>query len=95
MLFFIKCMLKGILLTSFFLVQVSSTRAAEVVSPEMGTGFSEIKSGTAEKFMVVAANPLAAEAGAKILRMGGTAVDAAIAVQLVLNLVAAGRIIVP
>ncbi|HCX14135.1 MAG TPA: gamma-glutamyltransferase [Rhodospirillaceae bacterium] len=87
MLFFIKCMLKGILLTSFFLVQVSSTRAAEVVSPEMGTGFSEIKSGTAEKFMVVAANPLAAEAGAKILRMGGTAVDAAIAVQLVLNLV--------
>ena len=80
-------MLKRILLTSFFLVQVSSTRAAEVVSPEMGTGFSEIKSGTAEKFMVVAANPLAAEAGAKILRMGGTAVDAAIAVQLVLNLV--------
>lgn len=37
--------------------------------------------------MVVAANPLAAEAGAEILRAGGTSLDAAIAVQMVLNLV--------
>ncbi|MBM3517518.1 MAG: gamma-glutamyltransferase [Alphaproteobacteria bacterium] len=37
--------------------------------------------------MVVAANPLAAEAGRAILRQGGSAVDAAIATQLVLNLV--------
>jgi len=36
--------------------------------------------------MVAAANPLAAEAGYRILRQGGTAVDAAIAVQLVLGL---------
>ena len=69
MLFFIKCTLKSILFFSFILVQASLTRAAEVVSPEIGTGFSEIKSGTAEKFMVVAANPLAAEAGARILQM--------------------------
>lgn len=62
-------------------------RAAEFISPELGTGLTELKSGTAKKFMVVAANPLAAEAGAKILRAGGSAVDAAIAVQLVLNLV--------
>src|SRR3970282_2136547 len=38
-------------------------------------------------FMVVAANPLAADAGARTLRAGGSAVDAAIAVQLVLTLV--------
>ena len=37
--------------------------------------------------MVVAANPYAAEAGIGILRAGGSAVDAAIAVQLVLSLV--------
>ncbi|WP_428100257.1 gamma-glutamyltransferase [Candidatus Rariloculus sp.] len=37
--------------------------------------------------MVVAANPYAAEAGIGILRGGGSAVDAAIAVQLVLSLV--------
>ena len=37
--------------------------------------------------MVVAANPLAAEAGLAILRKGGSAVDAAIATQMVLNVV--------
>ena len=37
--------------------------------------------------MVVAANPLAAEAGRKVLERGGNAVDAAVAVQAVLGLV--------
>jgi gamma-glutamyltranspeptidase/glutathione hydrolase len=37
--------------------------------------------------MVVAAHPLAAEAGIRILRAGGGAADAAVAVQLVLSLV--------
>jgi gamma-glutamyltranspeptidase/glutathione hydrolase len=37
--------------------------------------------------MVVAAHPLAAEAGREVLRRGGSAVDAAIAVQAVLSLV--------
>jgi hypothetical protein len=37
--------------------------------------------------MVAAANPLAAGAGREILRAGGNAIDAVIAVQLVLNLV--------
>ena len=37
--------------------------------------------------MVAAANPVAAEAGRSILRAGGSAVDAAIAVQMVLTLV--------
>src|SRR4029450_6865242 len=37
--------------------------------------------------MVVAANPLAAQVGLDILRQGGSAVDAAIAVQMVLTLV--------
>ena len=41
----------------------------------------------AEKQLVVSANPYASEAGLRILRAGGSAVDAAIAVQLVLTLV--------
>jgi len=42
---------------------------------------------TAKKEMVVTANPLASAAGAKVLRQGGTAVDAMIAAQTVLGLV--------
>ena len=42
---------------------------------------------TAKSYMVAAANPVAVEAGLEMLRTGGSAADAAIAVQLVLNLV--------
>ena len=41
----------------------------------------------APQAMVVAANPLAVEAGLKVLRAGGSAADAAVAVQAVLGLV--------
>ncbi len=41
----------------------------------------------AAKHMVAAENPLAAQAGLEILRAGGSAIDAAIAVQMVLNVV--------
>ena len=40
-----------------------------------------------QKFMIAAANPLAAEAGRDMLARGGSAVDAAIATQMVLTLV--------
>ena len=56
-------------------------------APEASTGRSFKSAGTATKDMVAAANPLAAQAGREILAAGGSAVDAAIAVQLVLNLV--------
>ncbi|MBL6650714.1 MAG: gamma-glutamyltransferase, partial [Reyranella sp.] len=41
----------------------------------------------APKTMVAAANPMAVEAGLEALRRGGTALDAAIAVQMVLGVV--------
>ncbi|SFQ95434.1 gamma-glutamyltransferase [Poseidonocella sedimentorum] len=41
----------------------------------------------AENWMVAAANPLAVEAGARVLREGGSAADAMVAVQSVLGLV--------
>ena len=57
------------------------------IAPEAATGYSEKSLAQAKSYMVSAANPLAVEAGVRILQEGGSAVDAAIAVQLVLNLV--------
>ena len=42
---------------------------------------------TSQNWMVAAANPLAVEAGARVLRTGGSAADAMVAVQVVLGLV--------
>ncbi len=57
------------------------------MSPEGATGSSE-KSGWATRtYSVAAANPLATEAGLQMLRAGGSAIDAAIAIQMVLSLV--------
>ena len=46
-----------------------------------------VRSSFARHAMVAAANPLASAAGLKVLRRGGTAIDAAVAVQAVLGLV--------
>ena len=48
---------------------------------------AETQGGVASHAMVAAANPMAVEAGVKVLRQGGSAVDAAVAVQAVLGLV--------
>ncbi|MEW5249456.1 gamma-glutamyltransferase [Microbulbifer discodermiae] len=61
--------------------------SAQEVQPEVATGRGAVKSATAEEFMAVTANPHASRAAAEILARGGTAVDAAIAAQLVLGLV--------
>jgi len=50
-------------------------------------GVSSKTGGLAQRHMIAAAHPLAAKAGLKMLRRGGSAVDAAIAAQLVLTLV--------
>src|SRR5689334_11278209 len=45
------------------------------------------KAPTSHGGMVAAANPIAVEAGLKVLRAGGSAVDAAVAIQATLGLV--------
>ncbi|WP_439519410.1 gamma-glutamyltransferase family protein [Hydrogenophaga sp.] len=55
--------------------------------PEASSGLSAKPGWSFQRQAVAAANPLATEAGARILREGGSAVDAAIAVQMVLTLV--------
>jgi gamma-glutamyltranspeptidase / glutathione hydrolase len=59
------------------------------VQPERATtwGWGPAAAVTAKSHMVSAAHPMAVEAGLQMLRAGGSATDAAIAVQLVLNLV--------
>ncbi|WP_314386388.1 gamma-glutamyltransferase [Pseudomonas brenneri] len=57
-------------------------------APELGSGYrTDMTVRHAERHMAAAANPLAAEAGRSILRQGGSAIDAAIAMQAVLTLV--------
>ena len=48
---------------------------------------AEPEKGNVKKHMIAAAHPLAAEAGRDILRQGGSAIDAAIAAEMVLSLV--------
>jgi gamma-glutamyltranspeptidase/glutathione hydrolase len=55
--------------------------------PEGASGYTEKPGWAAKTFAVAAANPLATDAGYQVLKAGGSAVDAAIAVQLVLTLV--------
>ena len=55
--------------------------------PEAASGYQAKPGWHLKKRGVAAANPLASDAGYQVLQAGGTAVDAAIAVQMVLTLV--------
>uniref|UniRef100_A0A1I8ALM4 Gamma-glutamyltransferase n=1 Tax=Steinernema glaseri TaxID=37863 RepID=A0A1I8ALM4_9BILA len=67
------------------------THAREVASqhlnPEAASSVMQRDKLVTQKSMVVTAHPLATQAGLRILEQGGSAVDAAIAAQLVLGLV--------
>ncbi|MDI3394848.1 gamma-glutamyltransferase [Pseudomonas sp. V98_8] len=57
-------------------------------APESASGYrTDLQTRHASRHMAAAANPLAAEAGREMLRRGGSAIDAAIAMQAVLTLV--------
>ena len=56
-------------------------------APELSSGWTDKPGWTSQHFMIAAANPLATQAGYEMLKAGGTAIDAAIATQMVLALV--------
>ena len=60
---------------------------AAPITPEGGSGWTDKPGWATEKFAVAAANPLATDAGYQVLKAGGNAIDAAVAVQMVLSLV--------
>lgn len=55
--------------------------------PSGPSGYVPKEAAFGKHFMVAAANPLAVEAGRALIARGGSAVDAAVAVQMVLNVV--------
>ncbi len=65
----------------------ATSQVTDQFTPEQASGHQNKDEVVAHKFMVSAANPLAVEAGYEILKSGGSAVDAMIAVQTVLGLV--------
>ena len=66
---------------------VLSCGAHADVAPASAPAAAPAAATPAPRAMVAAANPLAAAAGLKVLRAGGSAIDAAVAVQAVLGLV--------
>ena len=69
-------------------VVVGSGLPGDPALPEPSSGFRlGVKPVLAKSYMVVTANPLATKAGCDVLRAGGSAADAAVAVQMVLGLV--------
>ena len=67
----------------------AAQQATDAVAPEAASARAkaEARPVTAQDWMVVAAHPLASQAGADVLAAGGTAADAMVAVQAVLGLV--------
>ncbi len=76
-----------ILALSSSLVYGAIKQPREVGEPEAATGYVEKKAFEAKDYMVVTANPYASWAGKNIIEKGGSAIDAAVAVQSMLSLV--------
>jgi len=69
-------------------VVVGSGLPGDPAAPEPASGYKLGKKAVSTKsYMVVTANPYASRAGCDVLKAGGTAADAAVAVQAVLGLV--------
>ena len=73
-------------LRSLLLLLCALPALADTAAPEAASGFTPRLAITASHDMVTTANPYASQAALDILQAGGSAVDAAIAAQLVLGL---------
>lgn len=84
--------IKPVILILTVLLVACSTRPVRLnytipVQPESSSGYTEKSGWQTSAFAVTAANPLATDAGYQILKAGGGALDAAVAMQMVLTLV--------
>lgn len=78
----------GCILHGMYKVQAKEPKQVrEDGEPEAATGFADNGVAVSEAFMVSSANPYATWAGKRIIEQGGSAIDAAIAVQAMLTLV--------
>ena len=69
-------------------VVVGSGLPGDPAAPEPSSGYrSGLQQAQAKRFMISTANPHASKAGCEVLKAGGNAMDAAVAVQMVLGLV--------
>lgn len=69
------------------LTPINEVPIIEEREPEAKTGYQEKHSVTSQQYMVVAANGYASQAGYNVLQKGGSAIDAAVAIQVMLTLV--------
>lgn len=71
----------------FVPIQALNAQVGRPANPEPATPVQQGRAAYGARYMVVTAHPDATRVGAEILRGGGSAADAAVAVQLVLGLV--------
>lgn len=83
----ISRLLTALFISTSLMAFAEPDKKREDREPEAATGVIKKQTVYAEHAMVAAANPYASKAGFNMLKQGGSAVDAAIAVQLVLTLV--------
>ena len=83
-----RAALTAALLAALLAACATAPQTGQPSQPEASSAFrTGLSAATATRHMAASANPLATEAGREMLRAGGSAVDAAIAIQFVLGLV--------
>ncbi|HLX21894.1 MAG TPA: gamma-glutamyltransferase [Usitatibacter sp.] len=80
-------MVPSLLLASLLVASTFALAQVRPSQPEPASGWNPKQLSHAKHYMVAAANPLAVDAGVRMLEQGGNAIDAMVATQLVLNLV--------
>ena len=73
--------------SSVLTAAVQAQGLSPTLQPEGASGWTPKPLWKGNRFAVAAAHPLAVEAGARVLAEGGSALDAAVAIQMVLTLV--------